>query len=259
MTSPWILESKDVSFSYDGRPALRGVSMRIAEGDFVGLIGPNGAGKSTLINIFNGLLTPERGEVRLYDKPLAEYTKREIACHIATVPQLISIVFPYRVMEIVLMGRHPHLGLFSFESQRDIALAQDVMRETAVLEFADRSFHELSGGEQQSVIIAKALAQDTEILLLDEPTSSLDIKHQVFIYRLLERLRQVRRKTIVAVSHDVNLASLFCQRLILLKGGAVVREGTPREVITKSIIEEVYETEVDIVSNGTAPQIRLKK
>jgi iron complex transport system ATP-binding protein len=195
----------------------------------------------------------------LHGKRLSEYAKRTLATHIATVPQFISIVFPYRVMEIVLMGRHPHLGLFSFESPRDIELARDVMRETSVLEFADRPFNELSGGEKQSVIIAKALAQDTDVLLLDEPTSSLDIKHQIFIYRLLERLRNERGKTIVAVSHDINLASLFCQRVILLKNGRVVREGTPNEVITKPLIEEVYETEVEIVRSGEVPFIRLKK
>jgi iron complex transport system ATP-binding protein len=252
-----VLQSRDVSFSYDGRPALRGVSLQIAPGDFVGLIGPNGAGKSTLINILNGILSPQRGEVLLHNKPLAAYTRREIALHIATVPQLLSVVFPFRVMEIVLMGRHPHLGLFSFESPRDIAVARQVMRETSVLELADRPFNELSGGERQSVIIAKALAQDAEILLLDEPTASLDIKHQVFVYRLLERLRRERGKTIVIVSHDVNLAALFCQRLILLKHGVVVCEGTPRDVITKPIIEEVYETEVDIISDGDTPLIRL--
>jgi iron complex transport system ATP-binding protein len=255
-----VLEAEEIVFSYDRKPVLRELSMRIFQGEFVGIIGPNGAGKSTLLNLLNGLLLPRKGRILLHQKDLRSYTSNDIARHIATVPQFADIVFPYRVMEIVLMGRHPWLGRFAFEAASDITIAREAIEATDVAQFADRFFAELSGGEKQGVIIARALAQDTPILLLDEPTSSLDLKHQVFIYRLLERMRHEQRKTIVVVSHDINLAALFCERLVLIKDGAVMKEGTPGEIISRELIRQAYETEVEILTDEQGmPFVRLLK
>lgn len=255
-----VLEAEEIGFSYDQKPVLRGLSVRIFPGEFVGIIGPNGAGKSTLLNLLNGLLLPRQGRILLHQKELRTHTANDIARHIAIVPQFADIVFPYRVMEIVLMGRHPWLGPFAFESASDVAIAQQAMMATDVVHFADRFFTELSGGEKQGVIIARALAQNTPVLLLDEPTSSLDLKHQVFIYRLLDRMRREQGKTIVVVSHDINLAALFCERLVLLKDGVVMKEGTPGEIISRELIREAYETEVEILTDERGmPFVRLLK
>lgn len=255
-----VLEAEEIVFSYDQKPVLRGISLRIFQGEFVGIIGPNGAGKSTLLNLLNGLLSPRRGRILLQQKDLRAYTPNDIARTIATVPQFTDIVFPYRVMEIVLMGRHPYLGPFAFESAGDVAIAQQAMIVTDVAQFADRFFGELSGGEKQGVIIARALSQNTPVLLLDEPTSSLDLKHQVFIYRLLERMQREQKKTVMVVSHDINLAALFCQRLVLIKDGVVMKEGTPEEIISRELIREAYETEVEILTDERGmPFVRLLK
>jgi iron complex transport system ATP-binding protein len=260
LTDAPVLEAEGLTFSYDQKPVLHGLSTRIFQEEFVGIIGPNGAGKSTLLNLLNGLLSPRHGRILLHHNDLRTYTSNDIARHIATVPQFTDIVFPYRVMEIVLMGRHPWLGPFAFESAGDIAIARQAMQSTDVAQFADRFFGELSGGEKQGVIIARAIAQDTPILLLDEPTSSLDLKHQVFIYRLLDRMRHEQKKTIVVVSHDVNLAALFCERLVLLKAGMVMKEGRPEEIISPELIREAYETEVEILRDERGmPFVRLLK
>ncbi len=255
-----VLEAKEIVFSYDQKPVLRGLSVRIFPGEFVGIIGPNGAGKSTLLNLLNGLLSPRQGRILLHQKDLRSYTANDIARHIAIVPQFTDVAFPYRVMEIVLMGRHPWLGPFAFETTRDVAIAQQAIEATDVANFADRFFTELSGGEKQGVIIARALAQNTPVLLLDEPTSSLDLKHQVFIYRLLDRMRREQGKTIAVVSHDINLAALFCERLVLLKDGVVMKEGTPGEIVSRDLIREAYETEVEILTDEQGmPFVRLLK
>ena len=236
----------DVHFSYDGDEALSGVTLDVAAGEYVCLIGPNGAGKTTLLRLMSGAVKPSSGEVRILDTPVRRLARLEIARRVAVVTQESGATFPFTVEEVVLMGRFPHLGPYGFEGPRDFEAADEAMRMTETLEFRDRHIHDLSGGERQRVIIARALAQEAEILLLDEPTSFLDIKHQVEITRLVKRLKEDKDLTIVATSHDLNLAAAFSDRLVLLKEGRVFMDGPPRDVISESVLSQAYETAVHV-------------
>jgi iron complex transport system ATP-binding protein len=238
---------QNLSFAYLEELVVNEVSLSIAEGEFVGIIGPNGAGKSTLLKLMDGILQPKIGEIKLQNKPLHEYTRRQMAKMIGSVPQNFSTAFSYSVNDIVLMGRYPHLSAFYSESTNDYHVVERSMQSTDVWHLRQRQFGELSGGEKQRVVLASALAQEPQILLLDEPTSSLDIKYQYQFYSILQDLRQRRGLTIVVVTHDINLAARYCGRLILLKNGKVVGDGAPEKVITKRIMESVYEVEVEIL------------
>lgn len=228
---PWVLEDLSCDFSTE---------------DFWGIIGPNGSGKTTLIRIINGLAAPQRGRVSLDDLNIKDMRRVDIARRIAVVPQDSSLVFPFSVEEVVLMGRAPHLGRFEFEGDGDLAIARNAMERTGVLPFARRSMAELSGGERQRVLIARALSQQTQMLLLDEPTAFLDIKYQKEIFDLLTELNREQGLGIIAVTHDLNLASLYCERLLLLSGGKIHSLGAPEEVITQERITDVYETDVRV-------------
>ncbi len=237
-----------VSFAYGARRVLRGIDLRIAAGEILGILGPNGSGKSTLLRIFGGALSPEQGEVRLGGRPVRAYGARERAKWIAFVPQEVQFAFPFTVAEVVLMGRSPHLGGALFEGEADIAAARAAMSRVGVLDLAGRPVDELSGGERQLVAVACALAQETPILLLDEPTAFLDIRHELAIYELLRELRGEGRTVVVAL-HDLNLAALYCERLALLARGELVAAGSPEEVVTPSNVERAYETAVTVHRN----------
>ncbi|MCD6384541.1 ABC transporter ATP-binding protein [Candidatus Sumerlaeota bacterium] len=242
-----MLTAKNLSFSYERRAVLTDISLSLEQGELVGLIGPNGAGKSTLIKVLSGVLSPEQGEVVLAGIPLSTLSAREIARRIAVVPQSSGLVFPYKVLEVVLMGRYAVAEGRLFDHPTDVKIAYDMLGEVDALGFADRSFHELSGGEQQLVIIARALAQQTPILLLDEPASALDLKHQVFIARLLSRLVKRERKAVLIAGHNINYLARFCHRLVVIKHGRIIAQGEPRQIITPELISEVYETTVEIL------------
>jgi iron complex transport system ATP-binding protein len=236
-----ILAARDVSFAYEETLVVRRVSLSLNRGDFVGLLGPNGSGKSTLLKLMCGLLRPGSGDVLLDGAPLRSQRPRDMARRIAFVPQQQLAEFPFTVAERVLMGRHPHLGLVQFESERDMAVAREAMQLTDTLQFAQRTFTEISGGERQRAALAAALAQEPEILLLDEPTTALDIKYQVQILSLLKRLNREKQLTIVMAIHDLNLAAVSCQRLALLKNGEKKAEGAPAQVLTEEKLREIYE------------------
>lgn len=240
---------QNLSFAYLEELVVDRVSLSIADGEFVGIIGPNGAGKSTLLKLIDGILQPKEGEIKLQSKPLHEYTRRQMAKMIGFVPQNFSTAFSYSVNDIVLMGRYPHLSAFASESANDYRIAERSMQSTDVWQLRQRQFGELSGGEKQRVVLASALAQEPQILLLDEPTSSLDIKYQYQFYSILQQLQQSRGLTIVVVTHDINLAARYCGRLILLKNGKVVDDGAPEKVITKKMMESVYEVEVEVLQH----------
>jgi cobalamin transport system ATP-binding protein len=250
------LEARTLHFRYARDPIIDDVSLTLGAGEMLGVIGPNGSGKSTLLRLLSGVLRPERGEVRVLGRPLSEFSQRDIGRTIAVVPQDTVIEFPFSVTEVVLMGRAPHLGGFAFEGDRDLEVARAAMRRTGVLELADRSIHELSGGERQRVILARALAQEAPLLLLDEPGAFLDIRHEVEIYDLLRDLQQEGR-TIVSVLHDLNLAALYCDRVMLLKSGRVVKTGPPDQVITYALLTEVYETEVYVDVNAVTGAVNV--
>jgi iron complex transport system ATP-binding protein len=247
-----LLRADNVSFGYaSGRDAraravLHDVSLTIPKGGLVGILGPNGSGKTTLLRLLSGTREPASGQVLLDERPLDRYARREIARRIAVVPQETSLTFEYSVLEMVLMGRHPHLRLFELEGPADLAIAREMLRATGTEALEERRFSTLSGGEKQRVVIAAALAQASDVLLLDEPTASLDVAYQLEVASLLNELNRTRRVTIAISTHDLNLAASICRDLVLLKGGRVLAQGPTARVLTPENVRALYDVEADI-------------
>jgi iron complex transport system ATP-binding protein len=246
-----------VSFAYGTIEAIADLSFVVAPGEVWGLLGPNGSGKSTLIRLLSRVLSPRSGQIRFAGQDLHRYSRAELARQIAVVPQETTIELPFSVLEVVLMGRFPYLQGLGFERTQDLAIAYQAMEHTGVRNLATREIHELSGGERQRVILARALAQQPRMLLLDEPTAFLDIKHQVRVYDLIKNLSRQRSLTVVAVLHDLNLAALYCDRLALLKAGRLFCLGTPEQVLTYTNIKTVYDTEVYIGLNDITGKVHI--
>lgn len=249
----------DVRFRYgSGAEVIHGVSFSVGQGEMVGLIGPNGAGKSTLLQLMNGLLRPDAGQVLLRSKDVAKLNALDRARQISFVPQTPSVYFPYTVGEVVAMGRHPYSSPIGGESTEDRSKIQWAMEVTGTTQFARRQFNELSGGETQRVVIARALAQSTPVLILDEPTSSLDLYYQAAVYGLLERLNRDRGMSVVIVTHDVNLAAEYCTRLIGIREGRIVVDGPSREVMTTETIQALYGVQAEILESGGNRVVRVR-
>ena len=247
MTSGF-MKLENISFSYETSPVIKDFSVEIQEQDFIGLIGPNGSGKSTLLKVMGGILEPDTGSVQFKESPITRINKKLFAQSVSWIPQDHPMVFPFKVSEIVLMGRHPYLSPLSFESSEDFEICRRAMETTMTSQFADRYFNEISGGEKQRVMIASALAQNPEMMLLDEPTAALDLKYQVQILKILKDLNTDHKMTLILAMHDLNLASKFCNRLILLDEGKIIRDGSPEQVLEKDILEQVYGVEIDLDS-----------
>jgi iron complex transport system ATP-binding protein len=242
-----LISAHEISFKYPGGvDALSDISADVGCGEMVGVVGPNGSGKTTLVKVLAGLIAPSSGRVVVDGRHLGEYSVRERSRRIAYVAQDTLIPFPYTAFEIVLMGRSPYLKAMAFEDERDRAIARRAMEQTEVAAYADRCIQELSGGERQRVVLARALAQDPRIMLLDEPTASLDIGHTVSFYRLLRERCRDGGLAVVAVMHDVNLAALVCDRVVLLKAGSVVSTGRPADILTADILGGAFETDVRV-------------
>lgn len=249
------LELRGVTLALGGSPVLRGVDLALGEGEVLGLLGRNGSGKTTLVRVATRVLEPDAGEARLGGRLLASYTRRELARTLAVVPQETSVPFAFRTLEVVLMGRAPHLGLLGFESDRDIARAMQAMERVGIAHLADRPVTVLSGGERQLVVLARALAQDASILLLDEPTAFLDLRHRLAVLTLVRELARSGRSAIV-VSHDLGLAARFCDRLALLCDGVVLASGPPGEVLVPGALRRAFGIDADIVPGpGGAPLV----
>ncbi|MGA2067457.1 MAG: ABC transporter ATP-binding protein [Thermoguttaceae bacterium] len=244
-----MLSLQNISAGYAGRPVLQNVAMDIAAGEFVGLIGPNGSGKTTLLRVISGVLPAWQGEVWLGGRKLREMGRRNVARIVAHLLQECALGLAFSVREVVLMGRSPHLPRFGRETERDFALVASAMDLANVSHIADRPITEISGGERQRAFIAMCLAQEPRVLLLDEPTSHLDIGHQLSILNLLRNLNRRARMTVVAVFHDLNLAAEYCDRLVLLDRGRVVAAGTPVNVLTAEMILGVYGVSVLVGRN----------
>jgi iron complex transport system ATP-binding protein len=238
---------RNVSFAYNKDPILRSISLDIRAGETIGIIGPNGSGKSTLMKLMGGVLQVEPDTIFIKGSDLRLTKRRALAQSIAWIPQENPIVFPFKVAEVVMMGRHPYLAPLTFERREDHDIVHQAMSLTNTLEFSNRSFNEISGGEKQRVLIAGALAQDPEMMLLDEPTSALDLKYQMEILSILQHLNQNKGVTLVMALHDLHLASKFCNRIVLLQKGQIVRDGTPAEVLQKDILEKVYDVKIKII------------
>ena len=243
-----VLSAEQVSFRYapDGPLVVDGVSVRLAEGALVSILGPNGSGKTTLLRLLSGTRRPSAGRVMLGDQPLDRLSRRDVARRIAVVPQETELAFEYAAIEIVLMGRHPHLGVFTVEGPEDIRIARDALAATGTAHLADRPFHELSGGEKQRIVIAAALAQSAALLLLDEPTASLDLGYQLEVSALLLRLNQDHGVTMAISTHDLNLAAAICRELILMRDGKVLAAGPTDEVLTPENVRRLYDVEADV-------------
>jgi iron complex transport system ATP-binding protein len=227
-------------------PVLNSVSAELRRGEILGILGPNGSGKTTLLRLLSGTRVPTAGDVLLDGTPLRRFSRRAVARRIAVVPQETHLAFDYTVMEMVLMGRHPHLGLFQIEGPADIDIARDALRATGTADLEARQFNTLSGGEKQRVVIASALTQSSDILLLDEPTASLDLGYQLEVASLLRRLNRERGVTIAVSTHDLNFAASVCQRLVMLRAGRVIAAGTTAEVLTPGNVRALYGVTADV-------------
>ncbi len=227
-------------------PGLHDVSLEIPDGSLFGILGPNGSGKTTLLRLLAGILAPAAGRVLLDGVDLSTLARRAVARRMAVVPQETHLAFDYSVIEIALMGRYPHLGNFGLEGPKDVQIARDALGATGTLALEARNFSTLSGGEKQRVVIASALAQSADIMLLDEPTASLDLGYQLDIGALLERLNGRHGVTIVVATHDLNFAAGVCTHLALLRGGRVVAAGRTDSVLTRDAIGRLYGVEADV-------------
>jgi iron complex transport system ATP-binding protein len=256
-----LLTLNNVSFNYEASRTLRGINLQVHRGELLGILGPNGSGKTTLLKIMDGILAPNEGEILVNGRSLLRLGRKETARRIAMVSQENYFGFDFSVLEVVLMGRFPHLGRLQFEGDRDVKVALKALDATHTRSLAARSIHRLSGGEKQRVLIARALAQEPQLILLDEPTSFLDIKYKREIFQLISTLSEDRGLAVVVVTHDLDLTAQYCQRLVLLKEGEIYQMGDPATVITPSNIRTVYDCPVLVDRNpatGT-PRVSLEK
>ncbi len=254
-----IVEIKDVYFKYKHQWVLRGVEFEVLRGELLGIIGPNGSGKSTLLKVMNGILRPQQGKVLLNGMEIKRLSRKDIARNVAMVGQENFFRFPFTCLEVVLMGRFPHLNSFQFEGKKDLEIARQAMELTNVWCFASRPIHQLSGGEKQRVLIARALAQEPKLLLLDEPTSFLDPKHKLEIFGILRYLAMEKGVSVLVVTHDLDLVAQHCNRSLLIRDGAPVALGNPAHVFNSDYLKRLFDCEVMVDRNPVTntPRINL--
>ncbi|MDR3074492.1 MAG: ABC transporter ATP-binding protein [Candidatus Methanoplasma sp.] len=238
-----------VEFSYASNAVLKGITFGAGTGEVLGILGQNGCGKTTLLKCMNTTLSPCRGCVTVDDSCVQEMSKKEIARKMAFVTQTTNITFPFTVYETVMMGRYSRIDALGHETEKDVESVYEAMNETEVLKFADRYIDELSGGERRRVMIARALVQEPEILLLDEPTLHLDINHQFDLMELIRNLATARNMLIVLVTHDIVLAARYCDRVILMSRGEIAAAGTVKETIRPDNLRRIFEIEADVTED----------
>lgn len=239
------IRAEDLAWEIDARRILDDVSLHASRGQFVGLVGPNGAGKSTLLRAISGILSNVEGTVHLDGEDIRSLSSRRVAANLALIPQIAPYTYGFTSLELVLMGRYPHLGRFQIEGRNDHRIAMEAMELTETGEFAERTMDTLSGGERQRVLVARALAQQPRVLLLDEPTSNLDILHQL---KVLDVVRQLVDDGLAAIAaiHDLNMAARYCDRLVLLQEGRVIVEGPAEDVLKPETIESAFGVEAAV-------------
>lgn len=252
---------ENVSFRYGKRPVLDGLSLELHHGEMLGVIGQNGSGKSTAVKLLDGSLKPRAGRTLVDGAPRSSYSRRELARTIATVPQELHVAFDFTVGELVMMGRGPHVNWLRGDTADDRDAAWAAMEMVNVAGMASRSYRQISGGERQRTVLAMALAQAPKILLLDEPTNNLDMAYQSAFFELLLRLRDEQGLSILAVVHDVNLAALYCDRVLMLREGAIVADGPPGDSITPAALMDCFGIDVEVFEHPSAgrPQVALRR
>ena len=246
MNSSSLYSIEGVSFAYAGVPAVDDISLSLLPGRFYGIVGPNGSGKTTLLDLLTGLKHPGSGSIRFRDKPLQSYSRRELARQLALVPQEFDTGFGFTVEEIVLMGRHPHIDRFAAPSNKDWEAVDRAMVGIGISELRHRYTDTLSGGQKQRTVVARALAQDTPVLLFDEATSSLDVKYTMQIFNLARHLVRKESRTVIAVMHNLNLAAAYCDHLIFIKEGRLQQQGPTVETMTAATIAEVFGVQAQV-------------
>ncbi|MDA1476384.1 ABC transporter ATP-binding protein [Bacillus changyiensis] len=255
-----MLDVRNMSGGYGRKDVVKHINFSVSKGEFFGILGPNGSGKTTLLKMLGGTLTASEGSVNLAGKPVDSYHPKNLARMMAVLPQKTEQAFPFTVQQTVLFGRYPYQkGLFRQSTEQDKQIVQKVMKQTGILSFASRFIHELSGGEQQRVFLAQALAQEPSILLLDEPTNFLDLSYQKQLLDLIKTLSIEQELTVISIFHDVNVASLYCDRILLLKRGEIEELQTPEKLIQEKKLNDVYETVVKQLDhpNRSNPQITI--
>ena len=250
---------QNLGHAFDGLPVLADLSLQVPSGRFFIIIGPNGSGKTTLLKLMVGLLPLQTGSVDIMERPIGRYSARQLARTIAYVPQSVPPSFAFTVQQVVMMGRAPHLGLLGIEGARDLETGRQAMAMAGISHLAGRRLDQLSGGERQRVFIARAICQQPVIMLLDEPTAALDLAHQVRVMDLMERLKTEQNITVVMVSHDLNLAAMYADRILLLDKGRTAGLGPPQTVLDYAILEKVYGCPllVDKSPLGDYPRVHL--
>lgn len=248
-----MLEIKNLSYKIKDKTILDNISIKFPERKFIGIIGANGAGKSTLLKNIYGILTPTSGDIIIDNQNIKNMNGRERAKKIAVLAQEDREQFDFKIEEIVEMGRYPYKSIFENYSKKDKEIAIDRLKEVGMEKYIGRNFKELSGGEKQRVLIARALAQDTPILILDEPTNHLDIGYQLQLLHLIKHLN----KSVISALHDLNVASIFCDYIYILKDGKLVKEGTPEEVLNKEILKEIFNIECYIGKNPINNKVQI--
>lgn len=244
-----VLEVNKLSCGYGTKEVIKGVDFCVKEGDFLGIIGPNGAGKTTLFRAVTGVLKPWKGNVLYKNNDISEIEPRRLAREVAVMPQILEVPFAFSVEEFVLMGRFPHVGRFGTLKEKDYRILEKSLQLTDTASLRNQKLPELSGGERQRAILAQGFAQEPRLLLLDEPTAHLDIAHRVRILDIVRNLNKEFGLTVIVILHDLNLASEYCKRLLLISEGRIHKSGPPEEILTYKDIEKVYKTIVVVEKN----------
>jgi iron complex transport system ATP-binding protein len=252
-----MLEARNISINYGECEVLQNVSFVLRDGQTLAVLGANGAGKTTLLRALNGFLPISKGEIRLEEKALREFSRREIAQKMSVVAQENETKFPVTVLEFVLAGRFAHGGVFGWESERDVQVAKNALEMCDLKNYEARLMNRLSGGERQRVVFARALATEASILLLDEPTANLDLSHQALMFRLVRRRCKTNEAAAVIVTHDLNLAAEFADEILLLKNGSIAAKGAPNEVLNAETLREVFAVEVLLDENPVSKKRRV--